>query len=45
MRSSRSTFQDLKHEFSRFNNKNNNSGGEMSVSELRKGFNNLKVRK
>ena len=42
LRSSRNNFQDLKNEFSRFNKKN--GGGELSLSELKKGFSNLKVR-
>ena len=42
VRSSRNNFQDLKDEFLRFNKKN--GGGELSLSELKKGFSNLKVR-
>ena len=42
LRSSRNNFQDLKNEFSRFNKKN--GGGGLSLSELKKGFSNLKVR-
>ena len=42
VRSSRNNLKDLKDEFLRFNKKN--GGGELSSSELKKGFSNLKVR-
>ena len=42
VRSSRNNLKDLKDEFLRFNKKN--GGGELSSSELKKGFTNLKVR-